>query len=57
MRPEEHSPKQVLDNLLEVADKLSGMESIGKWKNIQRMYVKTTSSVSLLIYSSDGSKE
>lgn len=56
-RPEEHSPKQVLDNLLEVADKLSGMESIGKWKNIQRMYVKTTSSVSLLIYSSDGSKE
>jgi len=33
------------------------MESIGKWKNIQRMYVKTTSSVSLLIYSSDGSKE
>merc|ERR1711934_61042 len=51
-RPEEHSPKQVLDNLLEVADKLSGMESIGKWKNIQRMYVKPTSSVSLLIYSS-----
>ena len=52
-RPQEHSPDQILENLLEVVEKLSSMESIGEWKNIRRMYVKTTASVSLPIYSSE----
>ena len=56
-RPDYHSPQEVLENLVAVADKLSQLESIGKWTNIQRMYLKTTSSVSLLIYSADGAEE
>jgi len=46
-------PAQVLDNLLGVAKKLAEMDSIGKWKNIQRLYIKTSQSVALLIYSSE----
>ena len=52
-KPGDQSAKEVLRNLTTVVTKLSDLEAIGKWKNIQRMYIKTSQSVSLLVYASD----
>jgi ribosome biogenesis protein UTP30 len=51
-KPNEHSQKQVLENLVSTVERLSELENIGKWKNIQSLFLKTTSSVSLPIYQS-----
>ena len=51
-KPNEHNQKQVLENLMTVVNRLSELEAIGKWKNVQSLFLKTTTSVSLPIFQS-----